>query len=413
MRKIGRYRRRKQKKIIVMGSLSILLFLCAGYAAFSTKLSISATGNIKEKSRVIQSWTGTDQTDFHSDFYKQNIVSATFLDNNKVPSNAAESWNVSEDKENGEVLAWVVPNSSDNTKYDLYIGAKGGIIANEDSSNLFFNFQNIKEINFNNNFDTRNVTEMHNIFCDNWNLIKINFGETFITSNVMDMSGMFARCYKLENIDLSNFNTRNVIDMNCMFWGCSTLSSLDISNFETTNVTNMSAMFRDCEKIISLDLVNFDTKNVTNMRFMFHGCSSLTTLDISSFNTSLVKDMEALFARCEKLQILDISNFNTSNVTNMRDMFSYNSNLTEIIGLDKINTSNVTNMIGMFNYDGNLTSLNLCSFDTRNVTNMELIFANTTHLQKIYVGPNWIIDNATTNNMFMGSGLSAVTTGQC
>ena len=43
---------------------------------------------------------------------------------------------------------------------------------------------------------------------------------------------------------------------------------------------------------------------------------------------------------------------------------------------------------------------------------MELIFANTTNLQKIYVGPNWIINNAITTNMFMGSAISSVTTGQ-
>lgn len=413
MKKIGRYRRRKQNKIIIISTLSLLLFLCVGYAAFSTNLTLTAKGNIKEKSRVIQTWSSTDQTDFHSDFYKQNIVSATFLDNNNVPSNAMESWNVSEDKENGGVLAWVVPSSSDNTKYDLYIGAKGGVIANEDCSYLFYYFTELNNINFNNNFDTRNTINMHNIFCDNWNVRNINFGKKFITTNVTDMSGMFGRCYKLESIDLSNFNTKNVIDMNSMFWNCSTLNSLDVSSFDTSNVKDMNNMFRECEKLISLNLTNFDTKNVTNMKYMFHGCSSLTTLNVSSFNTSLVKDMEGTFARCKTLQILDISNFNTSNVTNMRDMFSYNPNLKEIIGLDKINTSNVTNMIGMFNYDNNLITLNLCSFDTSNVTNMELIFADTSNLQKVYVGSNWNTNNAVTTNMFLNSNISSVTKGQC
>lgn len=41
-----RKRRVKQKKILIIGSLSLLLFLCAGYAAFSTNLSITAKGNI-------------------------------------------------------------------------------------------------------------------------------------------------------------------------------------------------------------------------------------------------------------------------------------------------------------------------------------------------------------------------------
>ena len=190
MRRIGRYRRKKQRNIFIIGSLSLLLFLCVGYAAFSTNLSITAKGNIKQQTRVIQSWNDASQTDFHSDFYKQNIIIVTFLDNNNVPDNATESWNVSEDKENGKVMAWVIPNNDNNTKYDLYIGAKGGVIANENSSFLFYNFRDVKEINFNNNFDT---------------------------SNTIDMSKMFHNCSSLINLDLSNFDTRNVTSMYAMF----------------------------------------------------------------------------------------------------------------------------------------------------------------------------------------------------
>ena len=313
MRKIGRYRRRKQMKIIVMGSLSILLFLCVGYAAFSTKLSISATGNIKEKSRVIQSWTGTDQTDFHSDFYKQNIVSATFLDNNKVPSNAAESWNVSEDKENGGVLAWVVPNNNDNTKYDLYIGAKGGVIANIDSSFLFYNFQNVVNINFDDNFDTSNST---------------------------DMSRMFNNCTSLVSLDLSNFDTRNVTSMYAMFcmWNIDSDSVLENNlssiifgkNYITSNVTNMRSMFAGLNKLQNLDVSNFDTSNVTTMYHMFLECQSLTKLDVSNFDTSNVTDMESMFRMCKNLTELTLCSFNTKKVTNMKWMFQFTISLKNV-----------------------------------------------------------------------------------
>ena len=49
MRKIGRYKRKKQKKLLIVSSLSLLLFLCVGYAAFNTRLNIRAKGNIKQK----------------------------------------------------------------------------------------------------------------------------------------------------------------------------------------------------------------------------------------------------------------------------------------------------------------------------------------------------------------------------
>ena len=48
-KRLGRKKTKKQKKILIIGSLSLLLFLCVGYAAFQTNLSITAKGNIKEQ----------------------------------------------------------------------------------------------------------------------------------------------------------------------------------------------------------------------------------------------------------------------------------------------------------------------------------------------------------------------------
>lgn len=46
MRKIRKKRIKKQKKIFIISTLSLLLCLCVGYAAFQTNLSIMAKGNI-------------------------------------------------------------------------------------------------------------------------------------------------------------------------------------------------------------------------------------------------------------------------------------------------------------------------------------------------------------------------------
>ena len=394
MRKIGRYRRKKQKKILIIGSLSLLLFLCVGYAAFSTNLSITAKGNVKEKTRVIQSWEENSQTDFHSDFYKENIVSATFLDNNNVPSNATESWNVSEDKVNGGVMAWVIPNNADNTKYDLYIGAQSGVIANEDSGYLFYNLQNIESINFNNNFDT---------------------------SNVNDMSRMFQNCKSLKSLNLNNFDTSNVITMANMFDNCSNLQTLDISNFKTNQVTNMAWMFAHI-KVDTLDLSSFDTSSVTTMIGMFSDCSNLQSLNLSNFDTSKVTDMSYMFSMGNnisaetstgKLTTLDLSSFNTSKVTTMAHMFEYNKNMVEIKGLENFDTSNVTDMFSMFSRLQSITTLNLCSFNTSKVTDMSYMFDWTFKLENIYVGTNWNTSKANTQYMFSSSSVSSVTTGQC
>lgn len=81
---------------------------------------------------MIQAWTSTSNEDFHTNFYRKNIISATFLDGNAVPSNATEYWDVSVDKDGG-VMAYVVESSTKTGKYDLYIGANDGVIANENS----------------------------------------------------------------------------------------------------------------------------------------------------------------------------------------------------------------------------------------------------------------------------------------
>ena len=362
---------KKQKKILIIGSLSLLLFLCVGYAAFSTNLSITAKGNIKEKTRIIQSWGDNSQTDFHSDFYRENIISVTFSDNNNVPSNATESWNVSEDKENGEVMAWVVPNNEDSTKYDLYIGAPAGVIANEDSSWLFAYFTGVNEINFNNNYDTSNT---------------INTGK------------MFYQCVNLSTIDVSSFDTRNVITMDSMFAMYDNVNSVPVENkltniifgnkFSVENVNIMSQLFTGCNKLTTLDIENWNTSNVTDMTSIFAYCQGLTSLDLSKWVTSNVLYMQWMFMGCNNLLTLNINNFDTTKVTGMRQMFE---------GCTK------------------LTNLNLCSFNTQNVVSMYRMFTMTSNMKQIKVGNGWTMQNVVddTTEMFWDSGVSSVTTGQC
>ena len=344
---------------MILSLVCLMCIMTAGYAAFSTNLNITAKGNILEKSRVIQSWTSASNENFHSSYYKENIISATFLDNNNVPDSATEYWNVSEDKDKGGVMAWVIPTEGDSTKYDLYIGANNGVIANEDSSYLFYQFTNMKTIDFNNNFDT---------------------------SNTRLFTWSFGKCENLIELNLNSFDTKNVTDMSFMFRECINLTQLNISSFVTTNVNTIQNMFYNCSSLTSLDLGHFDTSNVTNMNATFLGCKNLKELNISNFNTSKVTTMWDMFHGCSSLTSLNLSNFDTSNVTDFNQMFWKCTNLEELI---------------------------LCSFNTQNATNMNRMFGYMPNLQIIKVGPNWTTANATTTEMFLNNNISSVTTGQC
>ena len=220
------------------------------------------------------------------------------------------------------------------------------------------------------------------MFSDRTNLTSIDFGENFNTENVTDMSFMFYNCSSLTSFNLSNFNTSNVTNMCVMFYGCSSITSLNLSNFNTSNVTNMNGMFSGCSSLTNLNLFNFNTSNVTNMGVMFSGCSSLTSLNLSNFNTSNVTDMGAMFIGCSSLTSLNLANFNTANVTHMNGMFSGCSSLTSL-NLSNFNTANVIDMYSMFSSCSSLTSLNLSNFNTSSVNNMQYMFSDCSRLTSL------------------------------
>ena len=301
------------------------------------------------------------------------INSITFVNNVNVPNEAEASWDASYTNGDNKVIAWVIPNTTDSTKYDLYIGADDiTIVASANSYNLFGKYKNCTAINNLTMLDTSSVTDMDYMFSDCRSLPSLDVSN-FNTSNVTNMSDMFSNCGSLPSLDVSNFDTSNVTDMGYMFSDCSSLPSLDVSNFNTSNVTDMSSMFFGCSSLTSLDVSNFNTSNVTNMRSMFSYCSSLPSLDVSNFNTSNVTDMSSMFYICSSLPSLAVSNFNTSNVTNMNSMFSSCSSLPSL-DVSNFNTSNVTNMSYMFDDCSSLASLDVSNFDTSQVKSMGFMF---------------------------------------
>ncbi len=260
-----------------------------------------------------------DTKAFWQSIYDSKISTVDVLTNKDVPTEAVESWDVSEEQ-NGTVMAWIIDDSENSGKYKLYIGGDGGVYAPSDSSYLFA----VDSIN----------ASVSNVF------------------------------YKTISLNLKNLNTENTVNMRHMF------AYLDY----------------DDSKLTTLDISNFNTSKVTNMSYMFYNCSSITTLDLSNFDTSQVTDMSWMFSNCSSLTSLNLNNFDTSSVTDMSDMFRNSRQL---------------------------TNLDLCSFDTSKVTNMYEMFIYTPKLTAINVSSKWTTASAATTDMFIGSGVSSVTTGQC
>ncbi len=320
---LKRKRYNNRKKFFIVFSVIFLLFVMSTmYAAFQTNLNLNAKGNIVEKNRVIKSWLSSSNEDFHTDFYRENVISITFLDTNKVPDNAVESWDVSETQDGG-VYAYVIQSISETGKYDLFIGANRGVVANKNSSYLFQKFKNVISIEFNNNFDTSNVTTMY---------------------------AMFNQCSSLKYLNVSSFDTSNVNNMSIMFMGCNSLTELDLSSFNTSNVVSMSAMFSGWSdsgnhetKLKILNLTGFNTGKVTTMHDMFVYNNNLITIKgIESFDTSSVTIMDNMFASCAGLVELNLCSFDTKKVTHMAGIFKNMKNISKIFVGPNWTTGNAT-----------------------------------------------------------------------
>ena len=319
---------------------------------------------------------------FWKDAYRPYIRTITFgNDLSNLPSSCTEEnlcWDISYDaSQKKKVYGYLTD------RYNLYIVSEAPIFAPIGCNRMFLRFENLIQINFNDNFNTSKVTNMSHMFFNCSSLTSLDLS-SFNTSNVTDMSDMFDNCSSLTNLDLSSFNTSNVMDMSYMFDDCSSLTSLVLSSFDTSRVTAMRHMFGACLLLTSLDLSSFNTSNVTDMDLMFASCSSLTSLDLSNFNTSNVTDMNSMFKDCKSLTSLNLSSFNTSKVTNVSYMFYKCTKLQTEITIMNTNITNYSSMFqGTATASGAKVTVNYTSATNSLVDKM---IATKSYASKVYKG---------------------------
>ena len=295
---------------------------------------------------------------FWKDTYRPYIRTITFgNDLSNLPSSCTEEnlcFDVTSDGSKKKVYGYLIDSGLNfqvgidennnpiyHALYNLYIVSGAPIFAPQDCSLFFAGFNNLVNINYNDNFNTSKVTNMSYMFLPimpgDWsNVVTLtssikNVKPSFLNNKRNDIktkllsassSGadiIFGHYYSsLTELNLSSFNTKNVVNMKYMFAKNNTLISLNLSNFNTINVENLEGLFYKCIGISELNLKSFNTSSVTNMSLMFDDCSSLTSLDLSSFNTSNVTKMSSMFYNCLKLQTqINIMNAGTTSYSGM------------------------------------------------------------------------------------------------
>ena len=123
-----------------------------------------------------------------------------------------------------------------------------------------------------------------------------------------------------------------------------------------------------------------------------HFKNTLESIDFGDVDTSQVKEMQFTFAKCERLQsIKNIEKFDTRNVTDMSVMFFLCKSLTTL-DIGNWNTSKVTSAYNMFKSCASLTTLDIGRWDTSKVNRMEGMFSYCESLTNLDIG-KWNISN--------------------
>ena len=355
--------------------------------------------------------SNTNQT-FGKNISRDSFESVATLSVIDISKNPIEFWDCSEDQ-NFAVICWYTDVDHD-SKYELFIGQEGGVVANPDTSNAFAYFRNAEKVSLL-DVDATQVNYMNSTFVyTGYNVTNFKLdASNWDVSGVGSLSNLFtALAYNSKNIDVKiqnwklnenanayrlfssiGFEAEN-IKFDLTGWDFSQVNSMEgvfydfasycrgskcpeveliLNGWNTTGVKNMKEAFNHSfyyVKNIDLDLSGWDTSSVTDMSQMFQyfGNSSKGTLRINftGWDTSKVTNMFLMFDSLgsyigeydhagSKITLVGLDNWNVSSVTNMRSMFNSMGRYTETINIGNLsnwNTSNVTNMSNMFNNMG-------------------------------------------------------------
>lgn len=243
-----------------------------------------------------------------------------------------------------------------------------------DMSQLFSGCTSTTSINIS-SFTSEELLSTGDMFKNCSSLLQLQLPTAFTCTNVENAAGMFYNCSKLTSINTENLVFRNCKYMHSMFDNCKNLVSLDLTSFETSNVENFGFMFANCQKLRRLDYytTKFNTSSATDLYGMFAGCGMLCNIDVSKFKTGNVIDMGEMFNGCLAMTEINCANWDVRRVTNFYNMFNYTINCSSI-NVTGWNTQSAENMNRMFCCSG-ITSIDVSSFDTRNVKVFDLMFS--------------------------------------
>lgn len=149
-------------------------------------------------------------------------------------------------------------------------------------------------------------------------------------------------------------------------------------NTENTTITNIKRYNKTPKKSV---LNNAEIVSTSDSKYPIYAWFDNGTIYYytEAKNPYLNSDSMDMFQYLTNVKSIDVNTFDTSNLVNMQGMFHLDVNL-ENIDVSNFNTKNVTNMYAPFKDCIKLKNLDFSSFDMSNVTNTTQIIYNTSSL---------------------------------
>ena len=154
----------------------------------------------------------SSNTTFGKKISREKFESINFVDNIDIIEYALDSWDAGIDEygnTSDKIKAWYT-DFEGNGLYELYIGQKGGVIANQDSSFIFEGFSNVKYINIE-NLRFENTTNIESMFEGDSKLETIYVSSYISLDNVIKSQNVFKDCTAIIGENGTEYDA-NIID---------------------------------------------------------------------------------------------------------------------------------------------------------------------------------------------------------
>lgn len=292
------------------------------------------------------------------------------------------------------------------------------IVLNEDSSQMFWDCTQLKQITGLEMLDTSNVIDMHRMFKNCKKLSQDFIFTNWDTSNVQAFDSMFynvgtdvpddtrmtidVSCFDFTSAcDYGVIDNMPVVGINKMFYADTNLTShVETIIFPTepekkkmVNVPRIQQVFHGCDHLVNLE--NFNNIDFSGLvpvedpfktiEYIFGECVSLKELNLSNWNCPNVETIDFLTTGnrvdgLKNLEKLDMSGLNLSGCSSVNNMLSGAKSLKEI-DLSDSNLSGVTEL-GIFKGKTTLTKVDL-SGCTSGITSVAGMFYNCSNLETV------------------------------